>query len=97
MVAADGGQRFCETIAHHHVDTNGMNKLLNMTAYGSTCCWEEMSILKSQLFTYKGEYRFVQHLVLKVKSQRGRLSASQALNIMFAANGQCMLEQFALQ
>ena len=64
MVAADGGQRLGESVAHNHIDANGMDEFFNIRTDGSTCRGEEMGVLQSQFLTHQREDGTVQHLVL---------------------------------
>ena len=64
MVTADGSQALCQSIAHNHVDTDGMNELLHLRVDGGTCRGEEMRMSKTQLLTHEREDGLVDHLIL---------------------------------
>ena len=51
VVTAHSGQTLCQTIAHHHIQTDGMHKLLHFRIHCSSCGGEEMRILQPQLLT----------------------------------------------
>ena len=46
-VTADSSQTLRESVAHNHVQANGMNKLLYLWRHRSTSRWEEVSLLQS--------------------------------------------------
>ena len=69
MVTANCGKALSKAIAHNHIQADRMYKLLDLRINGSTCCWEEVGILKAKLLTYQREYGFIQELVLHMQEQ----------------------------
>ena len=97
MVAADGSQTLRQAIAHHHINTNRMNKFLH---FGIDCCAcrrEEMSPFQTQFLSYQREHRLIQHLVFQMKSQRRALTLRQIVDIMTLTHTQRMQEQLTLR
>ena len=74
MVAADGCQTFCQTVAHNHVDTYGVNKFLHIGTDGSTCRGEEVGVLQSQLLANQREDGAVEQLVFQMQGNRRLLA-----------------------
>ena len=96
MVAGDGGKRLRQTIAHNHVNADGMDEFLHMGTDRGTCRGEEMRILQTQFLTNEGEDGTVQHLILQMECHRRFLTEAQIFDVMLASNGKGMLEEFTL-
>ena len=96
MVAGDGGKALGESVAHHHIDADGMHELLDMLRHRGPCRGEEMGILQSQLLADKGEDGLVQHLVLQVKTHRWTTALREVVDVVAASYLQGMLEELAL-
>ena len=63
-VARHGGQALGKTIARHHIDANGVDKLLYLGRYASTCCGEEVRFEQTYLLAHHAEDGFVDKLIL---------------------------------
>src|SRR3712207_5456837 len=97
MVARNRGQTLGKTVAHQHVQSDGMHKFFNFGRHGSTRRGEEMWILKPDLLTHQAENGFIHHLILQSQSQRGALTATEAFHIVFLSHTQSMVEKLLLK
>ena len=97
MVVAHRGETLRQTVAHHHIDADAVDKLLHLRRHIGTCSREEVRILQAQLLAYQREHRLVHHLIFHCQSERRTLATAQVFNVMFMTYGKGMLEKLALR
>ena len=90
------GQTLRQAIAHHHVDTDGVDELLDLGRHRSTGSREEMSPLKTQLLAYLAEHGLVVERVTHGQCERRTASLAQIFDIVLMAHLERRIEEEAL-
>ena len=97
MVVAHRGETLRQTVAHHHIDADAVDKLLHLRRHIGTCRREEVRILQAQLLAHQREHRLVHHLIFHCQSERRTLATAQVFNVVFMTYGKGMLEKLTLR
>ena len=96
MVTAYRCQRLRQTIADNHIDSDGMDKFLDMSGNGCASSGEEMSVLQTQFLTNQREHGAVQHLILQVQGYRWFLATTDVFDVMLATDIVSMHKELTL-
>ena len=96
MIARYGGKTLGQTITYHHIDTDGMYKLLYFRTYISTRCREDIRFFQAQLLANHAQDSLVDNSIFQLQSQRRTLAVGNILDVTFLTYRQGMIEELLL-
>ena len=96
MVARNSSQTLCQTVAHDHVDADGMDEIFHFGRHVRACRWEDIGMFQSHHLAHEAEHRLVEHLIFQRQMQGRTLAVADIVHIIFLTDAQGMIEKFLL-
>ena len=78
----DGGRRFRQAVAHHHVQPHGVCEAADFVAHGSAGRREEVAVLQPDGLLQQGVDGLLVKLILHAQHQRGRLALVHVVHVV---------------
>ena len=97
MITRYGCKTLGQTVTHHHIDTDGMYKLLYFRTYISTRCREDIRFFQAQLLANHAQNGLVDNSIFQLQCQRRALAVCQIFYIPLLSYCQGMVEEFLLK
>jgi len=97
MVERYRGGRFCQSIAHHHVQSDGVGKLAYLVGHGSARRREEVAVLQSDGFLQQGIDCFFVEFIFHPQHQGRCLAQAHIVQVVFSSHLEGVEHQGASQ